>query len=168
MTMLNSIKTRRSARQFNKRHIEKTKLDKILEAGRWAPSGLNNQPWKFVVIRDSALKARLAGLTESSDVLLRANMAIAVFLDKEAMYNRDKDMQAIGASIQNMLLEAESLGLGACWLGEILNRKEDAKKLLKIGSFFELAAVVALGYPARGRRASRRKSIKSIILKRYI
>ena len=71
---------------------------------------------------------------------------------------------AIGACIQNMLLEAYSLGLGSCWLGEILNRKEDVEKLLKIPDDCELMAVVTLGYPDEKVAKPSRKSLKSLLI----
>ena len=120
--ILDIILTRRSIREFESGPISEESLASILEAGRWAPSGLNNQPWRFVIIEDEQILYKLAYLTKYSSILLLAPLAIAVFLDKEASYSRDKDIMAIGACIQNMLLQVESLSLGACWMGEILNK----------------------------------------------
>jgi nitroreductase len=118
-----------------------------MESGLWAPSGRNNQPWKFAVIRDSTLKGSLSSFTHYGSVIKNAPVCIAVFLDHARVYDRTKDVQAVGASIQNMLLTIHSMGLGGVWLGEILKNKEKVGELLGAGKDLELMAVVALGYP---------------------
>jgi nitroreductase len=144
-----AIKMRRSIRQFKKDPVPDEILDQILESGLWAPSGKNNQPWKFAVIRDSATKESLATFTHYSSVIHHAPVCIAVFLDHSRVYDRTKDVLAVGASIQNMLLTIHVLGLGGVWLGEILKNKDKVKELLGANQDLELMAVVALGYPSR-------------------
>lgn len=72
-------------------------------------------------------------------------MLIAVFLDRNEMYNHTKDIKSIGACIQNMLLAIHSMGFGAVWLGHILNKKEDVNTVLGAPVSYELMDVVALG-----------------------
>ena len=114
-------------RKFTPEPVSDELIEKILEAGRWAPSGLNNQPWRFAVIRDAGLRQAISELTHYPKIVLAAQVLIAVFLDTEKSYHREKDIQAIGACLQNMLLEAHSLGLGAVWLGEIIRSNEQIK-----------------------------------------
>jgi len=147
--VIRAIKTRRSIRQFKKDPVPDEILDQILESGLWAPSGKNNQPWKFAVIRDPATKESLATFTHYSSVIHHAPVCIAVFLDHSRVYDRTKDVLAVGASIQNMLLTIHELGLGGVWLGEILKNKEKVRELLETDQDLELMAVVALGYPSR-------------------
>ena len=163
--MLTTIKTRRSVRQYKEIIPENADIKKILEAGRWAPSGLNNQPWRFLIIKDKDIINGLSGFTKYSKIIKGAPVLILVFLDLKASYNRDKDLMAIGASIQNMLLEAHSLKLGACWLGEILNKKEDVRKFLKLNKYLELTAVISLGYPVEKRLRSNRKPLRELLIK---
>jgi nitroreductase len=162
--MLTTIKTRRSVRQYTEITPKSSDIKKILEAGRWAPSGLNNQPWKFLIVKAKGVINAISGFTKYSKIIKNAPVLILVFLDLETSYNRDKDLMAIGASIQNMLLEAHSLKLGACWLGEILNRKKDVIKFLKLDSNLELMAVVSLGYPAEKRLKSNRKPLQELLI----
>ena len=145
--VIEAIKTRRSIRQFTKEPVSDEQLDRILESGLWAPSGKNNQPWKFAVIRDMTLKASLASLTHYSAVIKNAPVCIAIFLDHSRVYDRTKDVQAVGASMQNMLLTIHSIGLGGVWMGEILKNKERVAELLGAGKDLELMAVIALGHP---------------------
>ena len=73
-------------------------------------------------------------------------MCIAVFLDHSRVYDRTKDVLAVGDSVQNMLLTIHSIGLGGVWLGEILKNNEKVGELLGAGKELELMAVVALGH----------------------
>jgi hypothetical protein len=84
---------------------------------------MNNQPWRFAVIKDAETKAWLADLTQYGSTLKSAGALIAVFMDNASSYDRTKDLQAIGACIQNMLLAIHSIGLGGLWLGEILKNR---------------------------------------------
>lgn len=145
--VISAIKQRRSIRHFKKEPVSDDLIDQILESGLWAPSGKNNQPWKFAVLRDEMLRKSLATFTHYGSVIRSAPVCIAVFLDHTRVYDRTKDVQAIGASIQNMLLTIHALGLGGVWLGEILKNKEKVSELLGAQKEWELMAVIALGHP---------------------
>jgi nitroreductase len=168
MDIFELIKTRRSIRKFTDEPVSDELIAKIIEAGTWAPSGLNNQPWKFAVVRDNELKTKISTLTRYSKIILNANVLIPVFLDNSLGYDRTKDCQAIGACIQNMLLAVHSMGLGAVWLGEILKNKDKVLQLLGGGTQdFELMAVIALGHPAgNGGKGMRKDSAQTIIFRK--
>ncbi|MBU0482310.1 MAG: nitroreductase family protein [Proteobacteria bacterium] len=163
--VLEAIYKRRSIRDFTDRQVAVDDLREIVRAGTWAPSGLNNQPWRFVIICDRSTRLALAEQTRYSHIIRSAPALIAVFLDTDAMYNEVKDHQAAGACIQNMLLATEALGLGAVWLGEILNRKEQVNRVLGLSEQFDLMAVLATGYPAGHDQSSSRKEIHDVIIK---
>lgn len=93
-------------------------------------------------------------------------LGIAVFLNTSASYDRTKDLQAIGACIQNMLLEEHSLGLGGVWLGEILKNGEQIEEILAMKKDLELMAVIALGVPAKSPKNGKRKELKDLIVLR--
>lgn len=165
MEVIQAIKTRRSVREFEDKYVEDEVIEQILEAGRWAPSGLNNQAWRFVVVRNKDSKAKLSQLTHYGSIILRANVLIVVFLDKEQMYDYTKDVQSIGACIQNMLLAIHALGLGGVWLGEILKNKSKVNDILKAPVYYELMGVVALGYPTKKSRRSDRKELTQLVFR---
>jgi nitroreductase len=144
--VLETIFSRRSRRKFNSRPVSDESIRAILEAGRWAPSGLNNQPWRFSVIRDQDKKEELGKYTKDRRIVVTSNVCIGVFFNIPSGYNRDKDIMGMGACIQNMLLAAESLKIGAVWLGEILNKKDEVREALGINRDSELMAMLALGY----------------------
>jgi nitroreductase len=145
--LMEVIRTRRSIRQFRNGPVSEDTVNEILEAGSWAPSGKNNQPWKFAVIRDAEMKGALATMTHYRATVREATVCIAVFLDTSRSYDRTKDVQAVGACLQNMLLAIHSIGLGGVWLGEILKNKEKVAELLGAESGLELMAVIAMGHP---------------------
>ena len=164
--MLEKIKSRRSIRTFVSAEVDDRTIDTIIEAGTWAPSGLNNQPWKFVVIKGREMLDKLSRQTVYTHVIKNAPVCIAVFLDNKASYHREKDIQAIGACLQNMLLAIHHLGLGGVWLGEILKNRKQVEALLEVPDGVELMAVVALGHPAEKPGKGTRKSLGQVIIAR--
>lgn len=165
MDIFQAILERRSVRKFTEKEVKEEDLTRILEAGIWAPSGLNNQPWRFVVVREKAVKEALSECTKYGHIVKQAKVLIVVFLAKSASYHHLKDVQAIGACIQNMLLAIHALGLGGVWLGEILNQENKVHQVLQTSpEDLELMAVIALGYPAQ-RGSSSRKDLRNFILK---
>ena len=164
MNIIDIIKSRRSIRKFTSEPVSEELVETILEAGSWAPSGLNNQPWRFAVIRDAGLRQAISELTHYSKVVITAQVLIAVFLDTEKSYHREKDIQAVGACLQNMLLEAHSLGLGTVWLGEIIRSNEQIKAILGLTSELDLMAVVALGHPDERPKSVKRKPLADLIV----
>lgn len=141
------IRDRYSVRKFKSTEIPTDLIREILDTARWAPSGLNNQPWKFIIIIDVGIKDLIAHQTDASGIIRNAPVCIAVFYDKDEGYNYLKDVQAIGAAIENMLLAIHNLHLGGVWLGEILNKHEQVEQILEVPHSFELMAVIAFGYP---------------------
>jgi nitroreductase len=165
MELLEGIYSRRSVRGYTDQPVVREQLMEIVKAGTWAPSGLNNQPWRFVIVQETEARKKLAGFTKYRMIIESAPACIAVFIDRDAMYNDIKDHQAMGACIQNMLLAAHALGLGAVWLGEILNNAENVRVFLELPPEMELMAVVAIGHPIAKKRTSQRREIADVLLK---
>ncbi|MBI4797354.1 MAG: nitroreductase [Desulfarculus sp.] len=162
--LLELIQARRSVRRFSAQPVDDALLADILEAGRWAPSGQNNQAWRFLVVRGEALKERIAQCTKYGAVVRGAPVLIPVFIHKPSMYNEVKDHQAMGACLQNMLLMIHGLGLGGVWLGEILNQADKVRQILSLPPEYELMAVLALGWPAATNQKSQRKPMSELML----
>ena len=159
-----AIRKRRSIREFTEQKVSLETLHKVIVAGIWAPSGLNNQPWRFVLVQNDEIREELAEQTTYSHIILAAPSLIVVLLDKSVMYNEVKDHQAAGACIQNMLLATEELGLGAVWLGQILQNKNEVSTILNLSDNYELMAVLAIGYPLHRNQKSQRKPFADFIL----
>jgi len=160
-SMIEEIKNRRSVRAYLPDEVAIDSIKIILEAACWAPSGKNGQPWKFAVIQeDKELKNKISSLSIYKKWIQTAPCLIIVFLDKNLMYDRQKDIMAIGAAIQNLLLVAHELGIGTCWLGEILKNENEIRNLLEVPENLEIMAVITAGYPERKSFASKRREIK--------
>lgn len=165
MNVQEAILTRRSVRHFTPEPVPEADILAVLEAGRWAPSGLNNQPWRFLVVRgDDPRREVLAGHTKYGRILREAAFVVAVFLDSQAAYHQVKDCQGVGACLQNMLLAAHGLGLGAVWIGEIINQEPAVTAALGLDpGRLALMAVIAAGKPA-GPGKSSRKPLAGLLL----
>ncbi len=159
---------RRSVRHYLDRPVTTEELDTLLEAARWAPSGLNNQPWRFVTVAGPELKAKIAAQTRYHRIIEEAPVIICILLDNQSLYHREKDIQGIGAAIENLLLAAHDLKLGAVWLGEILKNGDRVIALLELPTRYELMAVVAIGHPdpAKPAPGKERKPLGELVLKR--
>ncbi|MDP8255986.1 MAG: nitroreductase family protein [Candidatus Alcyoniella australis] len=165
--MIDAILSRRSIRHFDEQPVDQAALQRILQCARYAPSGMNNQPWRFAVITDREKLRQLAQCTKYAPVLLGARAAIAVFLDSSVSYSHLKDAQAVGACCQNMLLAAHAQGLGAVWLGEILNHAAQVGELLGAPTQLELMAVIALGHPAEKPEPLGRLELEQLVFARF-
>jgi nitroreductase len=163
--VLDAIRSRRSIRKYRDDPVNDEDVQAILEAGRWAPSGLNNQPWRFAVVRAPEVKDKIAEQTRYGEIIRGAPVIIAVFIDNEVSYDRVKDCQSIGACLQNMWLAVHALRLGGVWIGEILKNKDKVADILTPPETYELMAVLAVGHPQHRKQKSHRKSVSELIFK---
>jgi nitroreductase len=147
--VLKTIKKRRTIRKFKPNPIDAEMLQMILEAGRWAPSFSNLQPWKFIVVQDQGLKNALDKAARESVLHLGINEAPVVIL--VCVDRRIDPLHAIeagAAATQNMTLAASSLGLGAGWIGIWGTEAETAiQKLLGLPKTVRAVSLIPLGIP---------------------
>ncbi len=169
-SVMSCILNRRSVRAYTSQEVEKETIMKLLNAATWAPSGHNLQPWRFsVVMNDKELLKKVASLTAYKNWVETAPCLISVFLDTKLLDDKIpklylKHAQSIGASIENLMLAAEDLGLGTCWIGEILKNEEEVKNLLNVPNDLELMAVITLGYSSKDNLKSKRKELSENII----
>lgn len=142
MKVNKAILRRRSVRHFTDDPIPMEDLIKIVEAARWAPTAVNRQKTRFVVVTDQELLKKIA---DNSKIVFykqkhaaQSKAMIVVCLDSSAW------VEEVGASIQNMLLLAFSLGIGSCWIGAF--NRDIVRELLKIPLSYKLYALILLGY----------------------
>jgi len=165
MDILELIKTRRSIRKYKLDPIPEEEINKILEAGRWAPSASNRQPWSFIVLRSEETKRKLAETLTWGGFLSQAPLGIAVVINPRASNHPVEDG---AAATQNMLLEAHSLGLGACWIGAYGSvNEESAKDILNVPDDKRLLSVIVIGRPAESPQSTRRKLDEITFSDRY-
>ncbi len=131
-----------------------------------APSAMSKDPWRFVVLRDPAMLGKLALLLPGGKMLATAAAAIAVSGDLEAAFEQNVGylLQDCSASIENLLLAAHGLGLGACWVGCYPGETavKGVRQLLNLPGSFVPVAVIALGLPGENLEARTRFNPRSV------
>lgn len=150
--VIENIMTRKSVRNFENRQIGKDTIETILKAGMSAPSALNKQPWKFIVVQNKELLKNIADSMPNTRTMT-APMAIVVCGDmtkKAEGTAGDFWSQDCSAASENILLAAHSMGLGAVWTGIYpdQNRVELLRNILQIDSRLVPLCVIPVGYPA--------------------
>lgn len=108
------IKKRQSVRSYIDIPIPNNDLSNILEAGLYAPSGKNRQPWRFLIIKDVDVIKTIAKTTVYSRFIRNAPIMVLVFAKQDTSYPLAKDMIGIGACLQNILLAATEMEYGSC------------------------------------------------------
>lgn len=158
--VLKAIQARCSVRRYTDAPVLREQIETILEAGRFAPSGKNTQPWRFVVVESEFKRSELATLFPQQGLVAAAPVTLAVLLDREAGYDELKDVQGIGAAIENILLGVHALGLGACWMGRA--RDKEIERFLGAREGEELMAIIPIGHPAEVPTPASRFSLQDL------
>lgn len=163
MDIYDVIKQRRSVRCFEERDVEKENIEKVLEAGMWAPSSGNRQTWKFIVKkRVQGEKAAKGELSFKEGKWRRGSVLIYVAIDTRLYGEKEKFAGAMdaAAAIQNMLLMAHYLGLGGCWsyMADLINQSE-LRKQLGLDDYYYVYSAILLGYPLDFSEAPGRKPL---------
>lgn len=172
--LLELINYRQSDRAYLSKPIEKEKLDRILEAGRLAPSACNAQPWKFIVVDDQELKNKIADCSSSKTLGInhftkQAPVHIVIveekanFTSNAGSFIKGKHFPLIDIGIvaEHICLQAAAEELGSCMLGWFDETK--VKKLLNIPKSKRVPLIITLGYPAKETREKRRKDLDNIV-----
>ncbi len=148
MDFLKLAHERYSVRKFSDKEVEREKLDAILEAGRCAPTAVNNQPQRVLVIESAEALEKLKKCTPCH---FSAPLALLVCYDNAASWKRNfdgYDMGAVDAAIvtTHMMLEAADLGLGTTWVGYF--DPAAVRREYELPDYLVPVAILPLGYPA--------------------
>jgi nitroreductase len=163
------VLSRRSIRRYTDRPVDDDSVERLLRAAMAAPSAGNQQPWRFVVIRDRAMLRAIAEMHPYGKMLPDAPVAILVCGDpgdaKWAMLWE----QDCSACTENLLIEAELLGLGAVWLGvhPLPERVTALRELLGIPGHVVPFAIVPFGWPAQRKEPSDRYDAARVHVERW-
>ena len=172
MDALEAIRTRRSVRKFKSRAIPDSALYTILESARWAPSANNLQPWQVIVVEDEGTKKLIAEESLEQDFIADAPIVLVICsrpgpCEKEFEELGEKFCtQSVAAAVQNILITANSLGLGACWIGSFAEAK--LRKELKLPEGISVDAIIPIGWPAeKTRPAGKRELADFVFFEKY-
>ncbi|TET28791.1 MAG: nitroreductase [Candidatus Bathyarchaeum sp.] len=149
MEVFTIIEKRRSIRLYEKKSVEKEKLNRILEAGRLAPSANNKQPWRFIVVTDDKVKEKLRAAYDKEWFVTAPVIIIGCAIPEEAWVRMDGQeywMVDVAIAMQNMILTATEPGLGTCWIAAF--GEKAVRKALKLPSNIRVVALTPLGHPA--------------------
>ena len=165
---LELIKNRQSDRKYSDKPVEKEKLERIIEAGRMAPSACNAQPWKFIVVDEPGLLAKLAeaatakllgmnGFVDQAPLMIVIVREHPNFSSMIGAVIKDKDYSLIdiGIAAQNICLQAEAEGIGSCMLGWF--DENLVRKTLDIPKAKRVELIITLGYSLSEKRGKKRK-----------
>jgi len=166
--VLEAIKNRRTTLRFETTDIEQDMIKTILEAGRWAPSWLNKQPWNFTIVKNPQTKEQLSEVVPTAFIqgLKEAPVCIAVTVNtEEDPYHY---IEAGANATQNMALAAHSLGLQTAWIG-VLDLKgqknsaeEKVKKILEIPKNHRVISLLPIGHAKFDVLKKERKDLRQI------
>lgn len=151
--VLRCISTRASVRQYTDAQVSDGMIDTLLRAAMCAPTAVNRQPWAFVVLRDKAVRAKLAeAIPNAGDKLTNASVAIVVCGDSTRMFEPQPEfwVQDCSAATENLLLTAHAYGLGAVWCGLYpdMKRADIVREILGLELRYLPLCVIPIGYPA--------------------
>jgi len=161
--VIDIIKRRRSVRRFDGAKIPDEHMEQILEAGRWAPSGANAQPWRFIVVTRKETVATVSDMCYyklfKSRHVGEAGAVVIICADHDA----GSQTYTLDAAISgtNMTLMATSLGIGSCWIGAF--EEQNLKSMLHIPESLKIIALIAFGYEVGKASIPPRLPLSSIV-----
>lgn len=157
-TLVDTIRNRRSIRKYTAQPVPQELVTRLLEAAMSAPSAGNEQPWEFIVITDREVLQAITRVHPYSQMLKEAPLAIAVCGNLEREKYPGFWVEDCSAATENILLEAEEIGLGGVWLGVYPHdeRVKELAELLGLPSSVVPLSIVALGYPAEKKAPAER------------
>ncbi len=159
MDAVEALLTRRSIRKYTEVAISDADVETMLACAMAAPTAFNQQSWRFVVVRDQDLRARLSVASTHAGMLAQAPLVIVVCGDVTAERHEDTYWaQDATAALENILIAANSLGLGAVWVGvhPWSDRIKTVSSVLELPPEVKPLGMVGVGHPAEQHPPSQR------------
>lgn len=159
------VKQRTSCRAYVPKPVPRAQLELMLEAARLAPSACNKQPWRFAVVEDAGTRRRLVDEAFLAGIPMRwaadAGAIIALGMERSAVTHKvaprisgvDYPLLDLGIAGEHLVLQAEELGLGTCWIGWI--KPKEVRRIVGWPRGIEPVGLVTVGWPAPGERVAR-------------
>jgi nitroreductase len=174
--MINEIKERRSIRKYINKPVEDEKIIQLLESARLAPSGSNTQPWHFIIVKSEVTREKLAEASHKQKWMFSAPVFIVCVADIRCRISDDvgislnevspqvelkQIIRDTSISVGHMLLEADNLGLGTCWVAWFT--QEEIRPILNIPDDKYVVGVITVGYANEAPEARPRKKLEDIV-----
>lgn len=159
METFDVLAKRASARDYMDQPVPKELLEKLVDAGRRAPTARAVEPWEFVAITDRAMLDKLAGIISTGVFLKQAAACIVVFCQDTKYYLEDGC-----AATENILLAATDLSLGTCWIaGDKKEYCEEVAKLLGAPPHLKLISLISVGWAVREPKQRKRRALAEVL-----
>lgn len=156
------IEERCSTRFFkNDKEIPEHLINELIQAAAMAPSGHNLQPWRFKVIKEKETIQKIATIMKENSWIGKSSCLVIIGLAAKDSYDIEKDAMAIGAAIENMLLEATSNQVDSCWVCGGLGN--EVHHILHVSSQIKLMALIAMGYSRVPKRKAQKKKLEELM-----
>ncbi|RMF99994.1 MAG: nitroreductase family protein [Planctomycetota bacterium] len=158
MDALEAIHTRRSIRRYTSEPVSNEAIRELLRAAMMAPSARDARPWRFVVIDDRSILATIAERFPNAEMAAGAPVGILVCGDLNLEKSKGYWVVDCSAAVENLLLAAHAMGLGAVWTGVYprTHRMEGLKELLGVPDHVQAHSLVIVGHPAETRSSDDR------------
>lgn len=166
--VLKAIRDRRSSVRFKSTPIDDEKINAVLEAGRWAPSWANAQPWRFIVVKDEGIKEKMSRAVSTVFNLSIKDAPICIAVCVNPTEDPFHFVEDATTATQNMALAAQSLGLSTSWIGvfSLRNEKNSAerklKEILEIPKKWRVISILPVGVP-EFKETKTRKELSEIV-----
>lgn len=174
--MIKEIEMRRSIRKYKDKPVEEKKIMQILESARLAPSGNNTQPWHYIIVKSDEIMQNVMEASHNQKWMMTASVFIVCIADIRCRIKENREVyiddnspedevkriiRDTSISVGYMLLEANNVGLGVCWVAEFT--QEEIRPVLNIPSDKYVVGVITVGYPDEQPNPRPRKKIEDII-----
>jgi nitroreductase len=159
MSLVDVVLSRRSIRRYEKKDVPNEVLDRILEAGRQAPSAANRQPRHFIILTDQEMKQELSTglfnrfIKDSPITIVGCAHVGDILTGKWSIIDTS-------IAMQNMVIAAWAMGVGSCWIGDF--KEDKVKQLLKIPAKWKVVALITFGYPAEQPKQRKKKPYEKL------
>ncbi len=170
MSVTENIKERRSVRNYTKKEMGDARIKELIKLGTYAPSGVNRQPWKFIVITnkekmkeisDRAKPLVVDSLPDSDEKSIQylknkfSDPELNIFYDAPCLVIvlGNKEIQGMredcSMCAQTMMLAARGMGIGSCWIGALrmLAEEEEFRNEIGVPEGYAIVAPLIFGYP---------------------
>jgi len=166
MDFYEAVNRRLSIRSYKPDPVPEEALQRILDAGRLAPSAKNIQPWKFIVVTDPAVRERLVPACRGQKFIAEAPVVICGCAVEAEAWNGMGGYWSAAAvdvtiALEHMILAAAAEGLGTCWIGAFI--EDEVRSVLAIPEGVKPIALTPLGFPAREAEPRGRKDLSEVV-----
>jgi nitroreductase len=159
METIDAISKRASTRRYKPEPVARTIVEKLVDAGRCAPTARAVEPWEFIVVFNKEMLSRFGQMASNAPFIKDAACCIVVYCSDTKYYLEDGC-----AATENILLAAADAGLGACWVaGDKKPYAGEVSELLGVPPDIKLVSIISVGWPEKDIDSTKKRGLKEVI-----